>query len=96
MRAGAVKQAEATGAVAKEHQVLAEQAQRFDGPHRHARVVRRIELGQQRGGLPIAAHERAARRAGPDARDKFVLFRLHAIQSTECAGRPAPPPILAR
>ena len=76
VRALAIEQAEAAGAVAKENEVLAEQADRLDRPRRQRRIDARIEFLDQRRRLPVAAHQRAARRAGADARDPFVFFGL--------------------
>jgi hypothetical protein len=77
VRAGPVDQAPALLAVAKQHQVLAEQAHRLHRARGHARVEARFELVDQRRRLPVAAHQVAAGRARADARDQFVLLGVH-------------------
>jgi hypothetical protein len=62
-----VQQAVASGVVAEQHQVLAQQANTFDG-------ARRVEFLGQRGRLPVPAHQRTTRRTGTGSRDHFVLF----------------------
>ena len=77
VRAVAVEQTIVALRVAKQHQVLAQNAHGFHGANRHARIERGVELVHQRHRLPIVAHHRAARCARPDAGDQFVLFSFH-------------------
>ena len=87
MRARPVEQPEAAVAVAKEDQVLAEQAHRLDLALRHARIEARIEFVEQRRRLPVAAQQRAAWRAGADPSDEVVLFGVHRVAA---AGKSKP------
>jgi len=48
-----------------------------DRADRHARVQRRVELVDQRRGLPVLAQQLAARRARGDAGQQLVLFSVH-------------------
>ncbi len=59
-------QADAALLVAEQHQVLAEQAD--------ALVPLAVKLGDRRDRVPVAAHHVAARRAGSDAGEQFVLL----------------------
>ena len=67
MRAMAVQQAVASGGVAEQHEVLAQQANALHW-------ARRVEFLGQRGRLPIAPHQRAAGGAGAGFGDQFVLL----------------------
>jgi hypothetical protein len=77
VRARPIEEAEAAGAVAKEDELLAEDAHRLDRARAGARVEARIELVEQRDRLPVAAQQRAAGSARADPRDEFVLLGLH-------------------
>ena len=76
MRTVAVQQPKAARSVAKQDQVLTEQAHRLHGSKRHRRVERRIEFIQQGHRLPVTPQEVSAGRAGTDARDEFVFYQL--------------------
>ena len=67
MRTVAAYQAIAATIVPEDHQILAEQADRFDRP-----VA--VQLRDQGRRLPIAPHQVAGRRARAGARDEIVLF----------------------
>jgi hypothetical protein len=73
----AVEQAPAALVVAKEDEVLAEHAHRLQRALPHRRIEGRIELVDQGDRLPIPPQQRAAGRAGADAGDQLVLFRMH-------------------
>ena len=77
VRAVAVQQPPAALVVPEQHEVLPEQAHRLQRPQFHARVQPRVEFVEQRGGLPVASHQLAARGAGADAGEAFVQFGLH-------------------
>ena len=82
VRAIAVEQTVVALRVAKQHQVLPQNAHRLDGANRHARIERGVEFVHQGDGLPVVAHHRAARRARPDAGDQLVLFCFHVCLRT--------------
>ena len=63
------------------HQFLPQQPDGLHRPAAHARVKRRIELIDQRGGLPILAQQLPAASAGANARQQFVLFSVHGLDS---------------
>jgi hypothetical protein len=65
MRTPHADQARRSVLAAKEHQVLAQHA------HRNRRVG---QLLRERDRMPVAAHQRPARRAGADFRQAFVLL----------------------
>jgi hypothetical protein len=77
VRAVAVQQTPRARCVLEQHQILAEQLQGLDRANFHARVQRRVELVDQRGGLPVLAQQPAAGRARGDARQQFILFSIH-------------------
>ena len=72
VRAVAIDHAITALRVAKQDQVLAEQAQRAQRPPGVG-----VELVCERRRLPVAAQQAAGGRAGPDARHQFILFCSH-------------------
>ena len=75
MRAGALDQAQLALAVAKQHEIFAQQA------HRHHRTVPG-KFVRQRGGLPVAAQDLARRGAGGDAGNKVILFLADHVKAS--------------
>src|SRR5262249_2180345 len=66
VRAAVIEDADPAGAVAKGHELLAEQKE----PHR---VAARLELARLRGGNPVFAHHVADQRPGTDPGQDFTL-----------------------
>ena len=86
VRAVAVEQAEPALCVTEQHQVLPEQAHGLHRAQRHARIQTGIELVEQRGRLPVLAHQRTAGGARADAREELVLIGVHGRQSRRLDG----------
>ena len=89
VRAVAVEQTPGTCGIAKQHQILPQQAHRLERATGHAWVEPGVELIDQRRRLPIAAQQLAAAGAGADAGDQIVLCGLHLSQQSR--GRHGPP-----
>src|SRR5205085_597543 len=81
VRAVAIEKAPAVLRIPKEHEVLAQHAQRLERPLRHARIQPRVEFIHERHGLPVTAQHGAARRARTDAGDEGVLFCFHPARA---------------
>ena len=65
--------------ITEQHQVLAQQSHRLQGPLGHGGVQARVEFIDQRHRLPVVAHQLSARRTRPDAGDAFVSVGLHGV-----------------
>src|SRR5690606_39035944 len=78
VRAVAVEQAEAPLGIAKQHEILAQNAHRPDRANGHVRVLCRVEFVQQRHGLPVAAQQLTGGRARANPGQPLVVFGLHA------------------
>src|SRR5689334_10840831 len=80
MRTAPGDQAVTAFVVLEDHKVFTEQP---DGLHRS--IARK--LVDQRGGLPVAPHQRACRRSGPGPGDEIVLLRTQHSFPTPVAER---------
>ena len=82
MRAITIQQAKSArlavlGRVSEQHQILSQYPHGFDGAYAHGRVKGRVKFIQQGNGLPILAHQLAARCAGANLGDEFVEVVSH-------------------